>query len=151
MICMPSALGLWACMSGKLFMPMLQVLLNVWGNYDITRQMLTASRGKPEKVRINRSLTWFITIWMWDACGWISWRYRISWSQSSAHAVTMVDKDKDVEVSTWGCIFLSLRSLSSLCSGVARSLLNLYNSLLLCNLSSLVISCATAWSVTWNK
>ena len=35
--------------------------------------------------------------------------------------------------------FLSLRSLSSLCSGVSPSLLNLYNSILLCNLSSLLI------------
>ena len=55
----------------------------------------------------------------------------------------MADKDKDVEVSE-AAFSLSLRSLSSLCSGISWSLLNLYNSFLLYSLSSLAISCATA-------
>ena len=44
----------------------------------------------------------------------------------------MVDKDEDLEVSE-AAFSLPLRSLSSFCSGVSWSLLNLYNSLLLCS------------------
>ena len=62
--------------------------------------------------------------------------------------ITMTHVNEEVAVFAFS---LSLCSLSSLCLGASRSLLNLYNCLLLCSLSSLVISRVTARLMTRNK